>query len=371
MLRYLSLIFTLFTLFASAQSEKGKMMDTFKDTVDGKFDMSDWLTNYHGFVPIVIPVTEPAVDYGVAVGLLFLHRSKKYPYQPPGTSLVLGAYMFNKSWVGLLAHKNYFFNDKLRYVGALGYGDINLDFYRNTFLGEIKTNVSFKAPFFFQRLTYKIPSTKLFVGATYINSNVNAKLNSNLVDSIFGGWESDYRMAAIKGTLFWDGRDNTFTPNNGIYLFGEYGFYEEWLGSDFVFNDFNLSAHLYTDVINKWVLALRLESRNIIGDAPFFALPFITMRGIPAMRYQGQSVINIETEERWKFSKRWSAVGFFGGGLTRDKDESFDGNNSYWAGGLGTRYLIASWYDFNAGFDFAYGADGFAFYVTVGSAWVR
>jgi len=371
MFKYLIVVFSLFSFLASAQSEKGKMMDTFRDTADGKLDLSDWLTNYHGFVPFLMPITEPAVNYGVGVGLLFLHRNKKYPYQPPGMSVVFGAYMFNKSWVGVVGHKNYFFNDKMRYLGAVGYGDVNLDFYRTSFLREIKVGVNFNAPFVFQRLVYKIPKTKIFAGATYFYSSVDTKISTPIIDTLFGGWENNYRMGALKATVFWDNRNSSFTPTKGMYILAEYGFYDKWLGSDFVFNSLDFTSYFYTDIINKWVFALRLESENIIGDAPFFTLPFIVMRGIPAMRYQGQNVISVETEERWKFSKRWSAVGFFGGGFAKPKRGEFNFNDGRWAGGAGIRYLIASWYDFNAGFDFAYGPDGFAFYVTVGSAWFR
>ncbi len=38
-------------------------------------------------------------------------------------------------------------------------------------------------------------------------------------------------------------------------------------------------------------------------------------------------------------------------------------------GGAGFRYLLARAFGLRGGLDFAYGTDGFAFYVTVGSAW--
>ena len=36
----------------------------------------------------------------------------------------------------------------------------------------------------------------------------------------------------------------------------------------------------------KFVLGLRLEYSTINGRAPFFAVPWVSLRGIPAMRYQ-------------------------------------------------------------------------------------
>jgi hypothetical protein len=40
------------------------------------------------------------------------------------------------------------------------------------------------------------------------------------------------------------------------------------------------------------------------------------------------------------------------------------------AGGVGFRYLLARAYGIRGGLDFAYGEDGFAVYVTMGSAWM-
>jgi len=44
-----------------AQSKKG----TFRDSIDNAFDISKFLLELHGFLPIISPITEPAVGYGV------------------------------------------------------------------------------------------------------------------------------------------------------------------------------------------------------------------------------------------------------------------------------------------------------------------
>ena len=42
---------------------------------DGWFDASSFLDEKYGFLPIVMPITEPAVGYGAAGGLMFLSES--------------------------------------------------------------------------------------------------------------------------------------------------------------------------------------------------------------------------------------------------------------------------------------------------------
>jgi hypothetical protein len=41
------------------------------------------------------------------------------------------------------------------------------------------------------------------------------------------------------------------------------------------------------------------DGQIVAGNTPFYALAFVQLRGIPAMRYQGAGVLTLETEERW------------------------------------------------------------------------
>src|SRR6185436_14252961 len=47
----------------------------------------------------------------------------------------------------------------------------------------------------------------------------------------------------------------------------------------------------------------------------FYMRPFISLRGAPLMRYQGDEMAQIETELRWQCWKRFSIVGFVGTGV--------------------------------------------------------
>ena len=46
----------------------------FRSADDGWFDVSGFLDKAYGFVPVVIPITEPAVGYGAAGGLAFIDK---------------------------------------------------------------------------------------------------------------------------------------------------------------------------------------------------------------------------------------------------------------------------------------------------------
>ena len=51
---------------------------SFYDPIDGQFDMGHYIAeNAHGFLPVPILITEPAVGYGGGVAGLFLHETEE------------------------------------------------------------------------------------------------------------------------------------------------------------------------------------------------------------------------------------------------------------------------------------------------------
>ena len=44
------------------------------DPQDGWLDVSGFLDSVYGFVPVIVPITEPAVGYGAAGALVFIDR---------------------------------------------------------------------------------------------------------------------------------------------------------------------------------------------------------------------------------------------------------------------------------------------------------
>ena len=52
---------------------------------------------------------------------------------------------------------------------------------------------------------------------------------------------------------------------------------------------------------------------KLLGDeAPFYMYPAVNMRGVPAMRYQGENVALYEAQFSYEVTERWSAVAFAG-----------------------------------------------------------
>ena len=123
-------------------AERPKGIAAFRDTLDGKFDMSRHLAEAHGFMPVPIIITEPALGgFGGGLALVFLAR-------PPGAdstgglvgrpdmTAVAGAYTANDSSfagggrIATLPKKH------LRYRAGAGRLDMNIDFYQDLPVGR-------------------------------------------------------------------------------------------------------------------------------------------------------------------------------------------------------------------------------------------
>ena len=145
--------------------------------------------------------------------------------------------------------------------------------------------------------------------------------------------------------------------------------YDEALGGDFDYTKIKAQSLSWWGLHPDIVLGVRLDGRFANGDIPFYSLPFIELRGIPALRYQGENVLVAEIEPRWDVTYRWSLTGFLGSGWAADSVNDFNDADAKVAGGLGFRYLIARRLGMRVGLDIARGPEDTVVYLTVGSGW--
>ena len=95
------------------------------------------------------------------------------------------------------------------------------------------------------------------------------------------------------------------------------------------------------------------------------------LRGVPAMRYQGDQVAAVEVEARWQFHGRWSLVAFGGGAPPARAATRSVVTQDVGSGGVGFRYELARKFGLHAGIDVAHSPGTTAIYFQVGNAWFR
>jgi hypothetical protein len=327
-------------------------------------------------VPFVI--TEPAVGYGGGVGLMFLHE-KPVDAQgnrakgPPSITGVAGGYTESDTWFGGLVHFGSWKDDHLRYIGVLGRGHANLAFngigdQSAGSMGERELDYTIDGVFLRQELLAKVAESPLFLGLRYEFSSTDTEFDSGV--PIVDDTDFDRQDGALAAVAQYDTRDTIFTPSRGTNTVLAYYHYDELFGGDAEYDRLEVSAPMWWPVDPQWVLGLRPNAAVTDGDAPFYALPYVELRGIPVLRYQGRSAASIEAEVRWNFVPRWSLIGFGGFGQAVDSASEFGGESDVvGAGGTGFRYMLARKYGLHAGLDFARGPEDWAVYIQVGNAW--
>lgn len=372
------LLFITSTLFLSSFGQENKFQGYFIDSTDYAFDMSGFLATRIGFMPVPFIVTEPAVGYGVGLGLIFFHRSKeekesrKFSKLPPSLSMVGGLYTENGTWAGMIVHQGSYKKDHIRYLGMLGYTDLNIDFYGAGIVEEERAyHFNITGFFALQELAFRIKNTPLFIGANYSYFNNDIIFKTGLEIPELEELTRSSSVGGINLLVMYDRRDNIFTPNKGIFAALEIGKFAPWLGGQTEYNNSKLRFYGYVDKIKKVVAGFRFNGEYKWGDVPFYSLPYIQLRGIPVMRYQDNMVLVGETEWRWNVWRRWSVLGFVGAGIPTPDLKSIQLDMTKISYGTGFRYFIAKEYGMQAGLDFAWGPEDFIWYITVGSAWFR
>ena len=189
------------------------------------------------------------------------------------------------------------------------------------------------------RAKYRFGGSPAWAGLGYAYASTRVTFDEPPGTPGLPDFQRESTVAGLTPSFTYDTRDNLFTPTRGTFAEAVVGIFDPALGGD---DDFQR--------------VLR---------------PFISLRGAPIMRYQGEQVAQIEAELRWQFWKRFSLLGFFGVGAAWNGFERFQRTQTIPAGGGGFRYELARKYGIHAGIDVAVGPDNAAVYLQVGSAWAR
>src|SRR4030095_13674179 len=129
------------------------------------------------------------------------------------------------------------------------------------------------------------------------------------------------KVSAPTAILEYDSRDNIFTPTRGIYAASGYLASRESLGRSVDFERFDQVLMGWHPLRRDVTLGARGDYGWSSDGTPFFLRPYIMLRGVPAMRYQGDQAASFEIEARWQFYGRWSVVAFGGAGTTWSRND--------------------------------------------------
>ena len=348
------------------------------DPVDGRLDASAFLDTAHGFLPLITPITEPAVGYGAVGALVFIDRQAQVEGQPfvrPNIA-TFGGLATENGTDGLFAsHLGTWREGRLRTNIGVAKANINLAFFGlgdREAAGTDGLDYSIEATGGDAGGDYRIGSHPVWLGLKYALVDTQVRLRESAADppGILPG-DRHLRLAGLTPSITFDTRDNFFTPTRGVYLDLSAPVFRQDLGGDRDFELLTLSAMYFRPLSPSLYFAIRGAGKDSSDGTPFYLRPYVSLRGVPALRYQGEQAAEVEAELRWQFHPRFSLVGFGGGGIARSSLTGREREQSVGAGGVGFRYLIARTYGLHMGLDVAMGPDDPAIYVVFGSPWLR
>jgi hypothetical protein len=351
--------------------------DRFIDPQDGGLDASDYLLDHRGVLPVPILITEPAIGYGGGIAAVWFSESLRDVTSrvspsgrviPPDILSVALAGTENGTRFGALGGRFSFDEDRWRYRGGVTAMKINLDFYG---IGgdDLALAYTLKGWATAHEVTRRIGASDHFLGARFLYMDLESNLRADFSGTGLTPREFAQKTTELGVRYQFDSRDNIFFTKRGIEGALDVMVSRQSFGSDNDFETYRTHVFAYQPFGERVVGAMRVDARAARGDIPFYQLPFIDMRGVPAARYQDENTGLAEIEGRYYFTPRWIGVAFLGAGRVWGRGDSFGDAGSVVSKGAGFRYLLARRLGLAAGIDVARGPEKTAWYIQFGNAW--
>jgi hypothetical protein len=337
------------------------------------------------FLPLPIVITEPAIGEGLGAALVYFHatpdsdtkkvasaqslnRADSEQTPPPTATGVFAMYTNNDTTGFGIGHARTFLQDKWRLTALLADAKVNATYY----VGDFPFGFSLEGTLAFARMKRRFGQSNVFIGlaTSMLDAGVDFPLDPGLGDRddpVIPG--IDFKDVGASLSVLYDSRDDTMLPARGQLLELASWHYGESFGGDFNYTKTNLKLNSFHEIGKKFVLGLRLEGSIGAGDLPFYAAPYVKLRGIPALRYQGESAGVVEIELRYQFAKRWAVLGFTGEGWTDERNLADETADEIDAFGFGVRYEALPAKNVWVGLDLARGPEEDAFYIQLVHPW--
>jgi hypothetical protein len=331
------------------------------------------------FLPLPIIITEPAIGEGLAAALIYFHaepkgdvpalasaqtlnRSDRQQAPPPTATGLFAAYTNNDTRAIGIGHSRTFRDDRYRLIAAYADATVNTTFY----FADLPFDFTLEGDLALAKLKRRIANSNMFIGlsTSYLNADVTFFKELPVpIPSL------SFKDIGIALSVVYDSQDDGMMPTTGQLLEFESWNYDAVLGGAFDYWKGKLKLNSFHTFGKKFVLGLRFEASAVDGDNPFYATPYVSLRGIPALRYQGKLAGVVETEGRYRLARRWSVLAFSGAGFTDNKRPANKTDDDIRAFGFGVRYLALPTKNIWVGLDLARGPEEDAFYIQLAHPW--
>jgi hypothetical protein len=333
------------------------------------------------FLALPIFVTEPAIGEGLGATLIYFHREddEQKPQfttgqeiskttersKPPPVATGIFAFYTNTDTAAVgVGHSNTFADDRFRLRAAAVEARINSYIY----IGDQPVGFQLEGNVLFADLKSRLGDSGAFFGISMSYADADNNYDETQVDDVTLV-DFEFVDAGLAASIIYDTRDNTIMPAAGYLIELISWRYGEAIGGDFDYDSTRLRGLWFNELGEDYVLGVRFDATSANGDVPFFAAPYVRLRGIPALRYQGEVAGALELEARRHLGDRWSVSLFGGVGSVKVGEEQTETRDDIRTIGIGTRYLALREQDAWIGLDIARGPEDVAWYIQIGTPW--
>jgi len=276
----------------------------FRSPGDGWFDVSGFLDEKYGFLPLIVPITEPAVGYGAVGALAFLDQplgEARAGFGRPDITIVGGAGTENGTWGVLVGDVRHWLHDTLETQAGFTHLSVNLDFHglgQDSRLNDHPLHYNLEPTGGALRVKYRLGESPAWVGLGYAFAATRVTFDAPAGTPGLPDFRRDSKVGGFTPSFTYDARDNLFTPTRGSFVEAVVGVFSPALGGDDDFQRVQLTAMQFVPLVRTLYLGVRGDAGASFGDTPFYLRPFISLRGAPIMRYQGEEMAQVEIELR-------------------------------------------------------------------------
>ncbi len=312
-------------------------------------------------VPVAIPISNPTIGQGLAAAILYMHpQSSQESDAPTSMTGAFGMYTDTQSWAAGAFHDGYYLDDRIRFRVPITHADFHLKYYGTGADSPLRDNpIEYRAVgnLFIPRLTFELPWNNWFLGGLYRLINIDARFDSTATIPDAPGLGVQQQTAGLGIVTLFDSRDSNLWPSKGNWLDLTASVNGEYAGGDFNYLKTVVKWAQYFPLKDSVTLVYRIDVQFIDGEAPFWDLSRIRLRGYSSGMFLDNVALTAQAEMRWNFYERWTALAFGGGGRIADAVSEIGSANNNFAGGAGFRFMLVEKQKLSIGIDVAYAED--------------
>jgi hypothetical protein len=299
-----------------------------------------------GFLILPVFITEPAIGEGLGVALVYFHEQKESRRattarnfgqtgrraKPPPTATGVFGFKTNEDTEGVgVGHTRTFADDTYRFTGAAADALVNTTFY----LGDAPFKFALEGDVLYATLKRRLAESNMFAGVS--TSILTADVDFNIEPEEVDLFDFSFRDVGVAASVIYDAIDDSMLPNSGQKVDLTVWRYDDAIGGDFDYWKTQLKAYSYHQLTERFVLGIRFDVAKADGEVPFYAEPYVNLRGIPALRYQGESAGALEVAGRLNISEKIAAFAFTGVGFANARPPIEDTDDDIRTVGIGFR----------------------------------